>query len=301
MNVQIPDRPFVKALSRPSAALSWVSNNVTAPYVESVYTRRHARYPFTRDWDLFVILDACRYDLAHAHGPDGWGTPERVVSPGWDSESWIERTFGAASEEILSRTAVVSGNPFSPLLDPDSLAELDEVWTYAFDESIGTTPPRPITDRAIRLGRDESYDRILVHYMQPHLPACDEDDGIKMRPGGEGWRGVNPWIEIERGTRDPGDVVREYRGNLGPVVEDVKLLLENLDAGTAVISADHGNYLGEAGRWGHHDEFARHDAVRTVPWWSVSAEDRRTHSPQTYDKNQRTSREEQLAALGYVQ
>jgi len=47
----------------------------------------------------------------------------------------------------------------------------------------GNTPPRYVTDRAIEIGRTESYDRLIVHYFQPHSPwvanAIDTNRDLK--------------------------------------------------------------------------------------------------------------------------
>jgi len=55
-------------------------------------------------------------------------------------------------------------------------AVLDEVWTYAWDNELNTIPARPITDRAISTWRQEDVNKMIVHYMQPHVPFIDRPD-----------------------------------------------------------------------------------------------------------------------------
>ena len=105
---------------------------------------------------------------------------------------------------------------------------------------------------------------------------------------------------MENGVRDPDDVIEGYKNNLTPVVDEVELLLENINAETVSITADHGNYLGEFGRYGHRYNRGIHPGVRFVPYWEKSASDRQTHEPKQYNHEPRdVSRNERLEALGY--
>jgi arylsulfatase A-like enzyme len=179
--------------------------------------------------------------------------------------------------------------------------EMDQVWKYAFDENFGTTPPRPLTDRAIEYGRTANPKRLVIHYMQPHLPPVSEEFDISLADDGVGWSGGNPWVMIESNERGSQKTFEAYKNNLSPVIEDVNMLLKNIAAEKVVVTADHGNFLGENGNWGHHKRYARDLAVRQVPWWELSANDERTHIPNDYDRKKgAVSRNDQLEALGYV-
>jgi glucan phosphoethanolaminetransferase (alkaline phosphatase superfamily) len=87
------------------------------------------------------------------------------------------------------------------------------------------------------------------------------------------------------------------------VLDDVELLLENLDAETVVISSDHGNAIGEWGLYGHPTHVPLSCLV-DVPWYRTTAEDIRTHEPESRDPDQEplTSEEvkDRLADLGYM-
>lgn len=274
---------------------------------ERLLTRFHGRYLFDRDWDLAVVLDACRYDLAaerERSRPDGLGDPERVYSVGGHSADWIERTFEAASDSTVSETTYVCANPFTDRAPAEKLRYLDRVYRYAWDSELGTVPPRSVTDRAIRLMRRGTASRYVVHYMQPHLPPLkpSEVDYGRWEPT-EGIRGDVTersgvgWELAESGEATEA-VVRDYRSNLDPVLEEVALLLKNVQAPKVVVTADHGNYLGGRGRWGHPPRHV-HPAVRHVPWWETEATDEGIHSPARYDRTNEVSRDHQLEALGY--
>lgn len=84
------------------------------------------------------------------------------------------------------------------------------------------------------------------------------------------------------------------------MLESVELLLENIDAERAIITADHGNAFGE---WGYyrHPEGCPIPAVRNVPWIVTSARDQKTHEPEEYDTDEVVlDVKEHLEALGYV-
>lgn len=274
---------------------------------ERLMMRLQGRYLFDHAWDLAVVLDACRYDLAaerEQSRPAGLGDPERVYSVGSHSAEWIEQTFEAASDSTVSETAYVSANPFTDKAPTEELRYLDRVYQYAWDPDLGTVPPRPVTDRAVRLMRQGAASRYVVHYMQPHLPPLDAsgidygrweptegNPGYVTRQSADGW-------ELAESGEAADAVVGDYRNNLDPVLNEVGLLLENVDASEVVVTADHGNYLGERGRWGHPPCHV-HPAVRYVPWWVTEATDEGTHSPARYDRTNEGSRDHQLNALGY--
>src|SRR6056297_3244642 len=110
---------------------------------------------YERDWDVLVVLDACRADLLQsvADDVDVLGDVRSMRSVGSSSSEWLENTFGDRPE--TARTVVVTGNTWTDrYLDADAFAALDEVWKYAWDEEFDTVPARAVTDRAIRAGRD---------------------------------------------------------------------------------------------------------------------------------------------------
>ncbi|WP_254522260.1 hypothetical protein [Natrinema caseinilyticum] len=147
-----------------------------------------------REWDVCCILDGCRLDLMRevaAAGHHALPDPDRVGSlwsVGSQSAEWMDRTFSPAYNEVMSRTAYVTGNPFSSQpcdhllvtsddvlpLTSDDFAVFHEAWRDDWvDDDISTIPPESLTDAAIAIWRERErldVDRIIVHYMQPHAP-----------------------------------------------------------------------------------------------------------------------------------
>lgn len=261
------------------------------------------RNVFDADWDLLLILDACRVDALREVASE-YPFLDDVSSKrsvGSMSHEWLEKTFTADRSDVLSRTAYVTANTFSEDLSTrESIGLLDEMWRYAAHEEYRVVPPEAVTARTIEVGRTGDFDRVLAHYMQPHEPFLDVD----LHPD----LGSNPFDEDVNSAKDflrKGRISREefwrgYRRNLERVLDSVADLLENFEAETVVITADHGEALGEWGVYGH-PAGCLHPSVTDVPWVETRATDRGTLVPDVAAYTEGTvSREEQLRHLGYL-
>lgn len=84
------------------------------------------------------------------------------------------------------------------------------------------------------------------------------------------------------------------------VLPEVQLLIENVNAERAVITADHGHALGEQFLWAHR-QGVQHPVIRRVPWVETTATDKTTGTPREYTSTTRSDDEvaQQLEALGY--
>ncbi|MFB6185893.1 MAG: hypothetical protein ABEI86_03380, partial [Halobacteriaceae archaeon] len=205
-------------------------------------------------------------------------------------------------ETEMADTVFICGNPHSDwLLEGNDFLLLDEVWRYGWDNDLGTLPPRPVTDRAIEVGRSENPQRMILHYMQPHYPFISEPDldyGIDLKHFGElPWDNI--WDRLRKGEIDQERVLNAYRDNLKHVLDDIDLLLRNIEADRAVITSDHGNAIGEWGIYGHPMHMPL-DVLQTVPWVLTTGTDNQTYQPETISKQNVDSEvQEQLRQLGY--
>ena len=258
---------------------------------------------YEREWDTLVILDACRVDLLREVATEYpfLGPVDSFESVGSMSEEWMEKTFTEEYTGEMQQTAYVTSNVFSEqVLSANQFLELDEVWQYAWDDTLGIVPPRPVTDRAISVARNRQPDRLIVHYMQPHHPFISEDAHGQFAPDPFGRENERTVIDALR----RGEISREafwdaYRENLRLVLDEVAVLLENHDAERVVITADHGDALGE---WGIYDHPAGclHPAVKNVPWSETTASDEGEYEPRLTRNEQESNVEERLRGLGYL-
>ncbi len=262
------------------------------------------------DWDLLVVLDACRADVfsevAADHPSESLHPGETRISPASSSVGWLEAVFGDADPGELENLAYVSGNPYTDrVLDGAEFSAVEEVWREGWDDDLGTVPPEPITDRAIELGRAGGFDRLVVHYMQPHFPAIAPglsgggDEGVSLSAFGD--EPMSIWEALRFGRVSERTVRERYRANLAYVFGEVEELLSNVESERAVITADHGNAIGEYGIYGHPGGVSL-PCLREVPWCVTTATDRGTREPDdstTAGSEPTTTVDERLERLGY--
>lgn len=259
---------------------------------------------FEREWDILIILDACRPDLLEEVSGQYDFLPSEMptmYSVGSRSDTWMQKNFAEKYRDELARTAYVTGNPYSDSFCSErEFALLDEVWSYAWDEDVGSVPAEDITDRAIATGRNHDFGRLLIHYMQPHFPSFPQPlaEGIDLERFGTEWSSV--WDQLEDGTLSRQEVWSSYKKNLEYVLDNVGILLRNLDGDIVILSADHGNAIGEWGMYGHPINKPA-PVLRRVPWVQVSSTDTQEYTTNVENMNGslNTRIEARLNDLGY--
>ena len=290
-----------------------------------------ARYgPGTRviaeEWDALVLLDACRYDMfaeradAVAGRVGGECHLESRISLGSTSEEFLERNFG---DGTFHDTVYVNTNPYLPRLGLDdgtfhAVVDLLAEW----DDDLQTVRPETVVEAALS-ARDRFPDkRLIVHFMQPHYPFIGETGrGIDARGwradtsdtngspnGGGAVEGDSVWQRLRKGDDLDVEVVWDaYRENLDIALDHARGLADALP-GRTVLSADHGNLVGERFRpipsrrkYGHPYGVYLPELVQ-VPWFVVESADRpaiRADPPVEQRSPSEEDVEDRLEALGY--
>ncbi|MFC7203586.1 hypothetical protein ACFQJC_08675 [Haloferax namakaokahaiae] len=277
---------------------------------------------YENEWDLLIVLDACRVDTLKevASEYDFIGEVETKWSVGSQSDEWMAKTFTSKWQSEISRTRYITGNghtklifgdrdfppqnnttPFDfsrwDIVTRDTFYELDEVWEKNHDPQYGVVLPHSVTDRAIVAGRTGGHDRMLLHYMQPHLPYI----GNAIKDGRDPNEVEKHGYELLRTGDASRDIVIElYRETLRYVLDSVEVLLENTDAERVVITADHGEAFGEGAAYGHPEGFP-HPIVKRVPWVETTASDSKSYKPDIEDVHTESiAVEDHLKDLGYM-
>lgn len=272
---------------------------------------------FDLEWDVCIILDACRVDAITSVTEDYsfLADAEAVWSVGSTSEEWLSFTFTKEHLSTIENTVYVSANPHVdavlrdhlsipinialpigpvtyPTVDAEDLLNLNQVNKKGFDEMLQCVPPRAVTDSAITDARNRTSDRMIVHYMQPHVPHIGDVHGL----------GSDVFDRLQRGEISRSQAWSSYIENLRLVLEEVELLLQNMDAQTVLITADHGEGFGRWGFYSHPIASPMPD-IRRVPIIRTRAKDHRTHIPRPTSANptesDETTLQQQLEALGY--
>lgn len=264
------------------------------------------RSMFAEDWEVCIVLDACRADELERFGEtfDWLDTVGRFPSLASCTWNWVPRTVAQTDRETLQDTTYVAGNPFvDELTDSGTFGEVDDVFRYAWDDDRGTVYPRPVTDRAIRQWRSNDPDRLVVHYLQPHVPFLSRDaeplDARNFTHDEDSVR--DAWDRVTAGDLSRSVAVDRYRQTLETVLQDVDLLLSSIDADDVVVTADHGEAFGEWGIYGHPQNIDL-PCLTQVPWVLTTATDDGEYEPADYERDRAApERGEQLRALGYVE
>jgi arylsulfatase A-like enzyme len=278
---------------------------------------------YEEDWDLLVVLDACRVDTLRevADEYDYIDTVDTKWSIGSQSDEWMAKTFTEKWRDQIAGTRYVTGNghaeyvfenrDYPPknnttpleLASWDTVTEeaffgIDNVWRTTHDETYGVVLPDRLTDHAIAAGREGGHERLVVHYMQPHLPYIGDAVSEGREPTELERRGYE-LLEEDEATRD--EVYPLYRETLRYVLDDVERLLDNVDAENVAITADHGEAFGEWFAYGHPEGFL-HPAVKQVPWVETSAVDSGTADPdlEAETTGESIAVEDHLRDLGYM-
>lgn len=242
------------------------------------------------DWDLLIILDACRADLFQEVALQYDWLPDEIEmrrSVGPATRNWMQRTFTDEYSDEIAKTDYIVSNAYSEvLLNPDDFRLLDEVHRYAWDDEYGTVRARPVTERAIDVHRSRNPERQLVHYLPPHFPSIPDYLGYNMHrenfehadsAEGISWDGV--WPAAGAGEVSADRVWEAYRANLEYVLNDIEVLLQNIDADRVIVTSDHGNALGEWWTWGHPPS-TYVPVNRRVPYVELEASDEGTLEPE---------------------
>lgn len=267
-----------------------------------------------REEYLVVVLDACRFDVFASVAPEyfTFESLEPIRSAGRNTFEYIARCWPETHDDVtyISAATPVNSDPRSAYDDEvlrrqygtyvpsEHFGTVRDVWRESWDESIGITPPEPVTDAALEAdGR-----RIVAHYFQPHAPYIGRQsllghtNDADSRPN-EGEPVDAPvWAQVRYGTISRKKLRRVYVSNLRRALRAVRRLVAETSVKTVVVIGDHGEALGEYGIYGHPD--INHPHIRTVPWGIIEGV-RRVPGKDAVGMTD-TSVEERLEDLGYL-
>jgi len=259
---------------------------------------------FDADWDNLVLLDACRYDV-FAEAVDVFdGETEHRDSRASSTSEFVRSNF---QNRTLHDVVYVSANPWYV-----KLREEIDTSVHAYYDVHNEPEERPhvdqmymTTETAREAASEHPNKRLLIHYAPPHHPLFGPSAEEHL-PSIESQLEMGFYERIRRGEIDVDDDVlrRAYTETLEAVVDEVIDLLSDL-SGKTVISADHGEMLGDRARpiptkyYGHIPGLYTDELV-TVPWHICPHDDRReiTAEPPR-EREMGEDVDQQLRDLGY--
>jgi hypothetical protein len=126
------------------------------------------------DWDVLIILDACRYDyFARTYRDFLSGKLEKRRSLGSSTPEWRVETFKKSYEDIV----YISGNPYinsrskvKGFAGSDHFFRVIDVWESHWDAMAGTVHPKDMNEVSKKLFGKFEGKKFIIHYLQPHAP-----------------------------------------------------------------------------------------------------------------------------------
>lgn len=293
----------------------------------ALYFSATSRYPvganiFDEEWDVLIALDACRVDALREVAPE-YDFIQGVASKwsvGSASLEWYCKTFTEPYADEIAETVLLTSNPqlkyamegrrppitYAMPFDfgdwqtvgTDQFQSIRRVYEHEYDDLYWTTPPDIVTDHAIDVARQAEYDRLVIHYYQPHKPYIASAYPEKRQLTANE---AEPYEAVNEGEKTHEEIRDMYLDNLRLALNAIGRLLENMDAETVVLTADHAELFGELGVYGHR-EGVPHPNLKKVPWVVTSATDEQTSAPSVEEEDEPSEKEveDQLEALGYL-
>lgn len=207
---------------------------------------------FDLEWDNLIILDACRYDYYSELHPE----TDFIYSVGSHSSEFISKTF---SKGDFSDIVYVTGNPhfsdeefkkFTNREVEDTFHAIYKTFNTDWDDGVKPDPIIRDTKNAQKLFPDKKK---IIHFMQPHAPYIGYDGEI---------------VKKNVNVPNHSNQTEAYKKTLQHIDEKIQPLIEEL-SGKTVITADHGELLGEGGVYHLHVMDLEVEALRKVPWHVV--------------------------------
>jgi hypothetical protein len=236
-----------------------------------------------QDWDVLQILDACRYDM-FAEQSTLPGELQSRISRGSNTMEFLHANF---KDREMHDTVYVTANPqfrrHEDEIDAEFHAVIDVWLDEGWDETYNTVMPETTAKYAMEAAEKYPDKRILIHYLQPHYPFIDQESTFDKKHIHETDDDtIDFWHEIMFGRLDIGtdDVWPLYRKTLNESFPHVQEVMETV-GGRHVVTADHGNMVGEPARpvpvreWGHPQCIYTEELVK-VPWLVFDNGGRRT-------------------------
>lgn len=308
--LELPENAFLKGIQNPSKALAFLKMKGYQIYKKPYLTARTLNQFYyqcfgqagtldvmNEEWDTLLLADACRYDYFKEELTLS-GNLESRLSPASMSYGFMQASF---FDRKLHDTVYVTANPFAAELPDETFHDVVSLIDEYYENDTGTVPPQMVRKKAQKAHEKYPNKRIIAHFMQPHEPFLS-DFGKKVSENLI-WAGNQYHLSREQ-TVD--ELRRAYRENVKLVLHEIERLLEDIN-GRIVVSADHGELLGERLRpipirGYEHPESMYTEELLKVPWLMINKGDRKTiaepptHSGEIASETART----RLEKLGYI-
>jgi hypothetical protein len=257
-----------------------------------------------KEWDILVLLDACRYDYFERCNPyKGKLTPFDQGCVGTKQYYQMNFKNRDCSDVVVINHILL----FQDWLGDTKFHDVVNVYDTHWDQGFGTVLPEPNTEAALEQIEKYPDKRFLIHYAQPHMPYLDRGTKIvkqktkkqvvyKNKFQGKVALALNkmknlfppmPFWCVEKvfgNSAGVGEIYfkegfeglrKSYEYNLIRTLKSVEPITRLTDK-KVVITSDHGKILGEYFLFSHG--WWKSKYVTTVPWFELGEKDaKRSH------------------------
>jgi hypothetical protein len=250
-----------------------------------LFKKNDGFYIFNEQWDNLILLDACRYDIfkEECHKIQIDGKIEERKSRGSHTTTFLKENF---PKRKYNDIVYITANPYVNKLVGNKVFKVVSVWLDDWDDKYHTVLPETMYQRTLEELSSYPEKKFIIHFMQPHYPYIGYNLGFrylddlkesiiagktrkelkKNKQNFFRFYGIDLYSKIEIDSH-----FELYRSNLRKVLPYVKKLANQLP-GKTVVSADHGEALGEYLHplvpikiFGHNECF-RMPVLINIPW-----------------------------------
>lgn len=217
---------------------------------------------------LIIVLDACRYDTLKDYVEFNGNTPvvQKAFSGVPNTHSWVRTHWSGEYDLVYVSPIPFIGN--QEVAGPTGGGSYNgkehfrlvvEAWDEYWSDDERCVLPESVVEAVL----DHKDNRMVAHFGQPHMPHIGKPSLYIEEYSGNNLAEIGPTLGKAR-------VKASYEACLSEVWHrGVKPLVEEFQGRRIVITADHGEALGEGGRYGHNTKTPE---VMTVPWIEVEGE-----------------------------
>ena len=249
------------------------------------------------DWDVLLVLDACRLDICRS--AVDWPVQE-VHTPASCTPDWLAK---AADSSLFAGTTILTANPQYDKFDFGA-EKRENFWETHWDDSLQTVLPEPVLDR-VGEHLDDGSSPVVAHLQQPHWPyvaRIDEDwelaypDLGPWEQGGKTIRSMQ--VAMARGEIDTEQAYWAYQASVRSIWRTLLPVIEEwvADGNRVVVTADHGELFGGVSDWTmcEHPCKVGIRPLTAVPWVEFAPSERGTPTGEE-------TVQDRLEALGYAE
>lgn len=228
-------------------------------------------------WKTMIVLDACRYDIFKEINNIN-GSLFRVNSESHQTSTWYENHW---TKNFNEDTILVSAHPMMWWTDIHK-SFFKAIYVDSDNNNKDWKDPFYTFEKALEIRGDYFDKKLLIHLIPPHLPFR----GVEGKKFNEkiGYFDDIAWLKKYDGGKDILELVNKYgQSSKDNWLELRKYYMENLQISIdginrylsinnkkVVITADHGELIGEFNTYGHRYHKDGLQLLKTVPWLRVS-------------------------------